>query len=94
LQSWGQPEVLPVHSAECGSGEGYHQLTPDLVLVELIDPSSGVRLPARSTTPGELVVTHLDRQCGPLVRFCTGLRAVKITEPCACGRTSFRLCPV
>jgi len=37
------------------------------------------------------VLTHLARDCQPLVRFRTGdIVAVDETEPCRCGRTGFR----
>jgi phenylacetate-CoA ligase len=40
---------------------------------------------------GELVLTHLERQCQPLIRFRTGdIIAVTGTGPCRCGRTGFR----
>ncbi len=40
---------------------------------------------------GELVFTHIDRACVPLVRFRTRDRAVIWTEPCICGRIRVRL---
>ena len=40
---------------------------------------------------GELVLTHLERECQPLVRFRTGdIIAIDETDPCACGCTGFR----
>ena len=40
---------------------------------------------------GELVATHLARECVPLVRFRVGDRVTVATSPCPCGRTGPRL---
>ncbi len=40
---------------------------------------------------GELVYTLIDRECCPVVRFRTRDRIVVFTDPCECGRTSFRI---
>ncbi len=48
-------------------------------------------MPLAAGEEGELVLTHLARDCQPLVRFRTGdIVAVDATEPCRCGRTGFR----
>ncbi len=40
---------------------------------------------------GELVLTHLARDCQPLVRFRTGdIISVDETNPCKCGRSGMR----
>ena len=38
-----------------------------------------------------LVLTHLDKEAGPLVRWWTGDVVVRDRTPCACGRTHARL---
>jgi phenylacetate-CoA ligase len=43
---------------------------------------------------GELVLTPLDIEGMPLVRFKTGDISFMMTEPCSCGRTSPRLGPI
>ena len=41
--------------------------------------------------PGELVCTHLDKQCQPLIRYRTrDVVTVTGTGPCACGRAAWR----
>ena len=48
-------------------------------------------LPLSEGSEGELVLTHLVRDCQPLVRFRTGdIIVVDAIEPCRCGRTGFR----
>jgi phenylacetate-CoA ligase len=41
--------------------------------------------------PGVLVLTHLDKQAHPLVRWWTGDTVVRDSAPCPCGRTHARL---
>lgn len=52
---------------------------------EVLDPETGEPTPAGE--PGELVVTHLDKQASPLVRYRTGDRVVWGPHTmCPCGR--------
>ncbi len=49
------------------------------------------RLPIAEGSTGELVCTHLARECQPLVRYrCRDTVTVTGTGPCACGRTAWR----
>ena len=58
---------------------------------ELIDPDTGQPLNIEAGQQGELVLTHLKRQCQPLVRFRTGdIITVEATEACSCERTGMR----
>ena len=58
---------------------------------ELIDPDTGETRAIEDGAEGELVLTHLMRECQPLVRFRTGdILRITGTEPCACGCTGFR----
>ena len=57
----------------------------------MIDPDTTQPIPLQVGARGELVLTHLIRDCQPLVRFRTGdIIAIEATEPCACGCTGFR----
>ena len=40
---------------------------------------------------GELVYTHIDRECCPLIRFRSRDHMEVWTDRCACGRRSFRI---
>jgi phenylacetate-coenzyme A ligase PaaK-like adenylate-forming protein len=77
----------------CPRGEqtGYH-LYPDLGIVEVVDPKSGVAmLPGQ---PGEIVFTPLDARGSVVLRYRTGdmIDGGLVHEPCPhCGRNVPRL---
>ena len=75
---------------ECTAQKGGH-LHPDLAIVEIID-AQGKNLPYGEI--GEVVVTPLNIQAMPLVRFKTGDISFLIPAPCSCGRKSLRLGPI
>ncbi len=88
----GNADVIPVYAADCDERAGMHFLAPDFAIVEIIDPESGALLPLdQPEVHGELVFTHIDRECVPLVRFRTRDRVVAWTERCPCGRSGIRL---
>ncbi|MBR1488639.1 MAG: AMP-binding protein [Bacteroidales bacterium] len=76
--------------SECPYGCGGH-VHPELVIVEIIGEDDK---PVPDGTPGEVVVTTLGVEGMPLLRFRTGDIAARISEPCRCGRNSFRLTPL
>jgi phenylacetate-CoA ligase len=90
----GNTDLVPIYCGECEAQQGMHFLAPDYMALELIDPETGRVLdldgPDDELT-GELVMTHLDRQCSPLVRFRTRDHVRVWTAPCSCGRTGIRL---
>ena len=91
-ESVGNADVLPIHSAECEYRQGNHFLVPDFVIMEIIDPKTGeVQSMDRPTLSGEMVFTHIDRQCVPLLRFRTYDHVEVDTRPCPCGRTGPRI---
>jgi len=88
----GNADVIPVYAGECDERTGMHLVAPDLVVLEIIDPDTGAVLPLdRPEVRGELVFTHVDRECVPLVRFRTRDQVIVWTEACPCGRTGLRL---
>jgi phenylacetate-CoA ligase len=92
LESIGNADLITIHSAECDAQDGCHFLAPDYLIMEIIDPQSGKVLPLdKPVVEGELVLTHIDRQCNPMLRFRTRDRVTVSTGPCSCGRTSPRL---
>jgi phenylacetate-CoA ligase len=63
----------------------------DVVFAEVMDGKTQRRLAIEPGATGELVCTHLERECQPLVRYRTGdLVTVTAVDGCACGRTSWR----
>lgn len=75
---------------ECGDGHGWHNPTPDLVHLEVVDPASGEPLPDGEA--GLLLVTHLYARGTAFLRYAVG-DIVRLTrERCAgCGRTAERI---
>lgn len=66
-------------------------MAPDVLHAELIVPGTGAPLPWRAGEQGELVLTHLSRECQPLVRFRTGdIIRLTGTDRAPCGRTAPR----
>lgn len=91
-ESIGNADVITIHSAECEFQDGCHFMVPDYLIMEIIDPDTGVVLSLDAPqVEGEMVFTHLDRQCNPMLRFRTRDRVVIDTTPCGCGRTGPRL---
>lgn len=72
-----------VVSMECKHETGMHILE-DEVFAEVIDPETGDLLPYGER--GELVLTHVNRQAMPFMRFRTGDLTVLERIPCECGR--------
>jgi phenylacetate-CoA ligase len=87
----GNADLIPVYAAVCDALDGNHFLAPDFLHLQVIDPESGEDLGWEDGVEGELVATHLDRECVPLVRFRVGDRVQVRTSPCPCGRTGPRL---
>jgi phenylacetate-CoA ligase len=75
---------------ECEYGCGGHH-HPELIIVEIIGDDDR---PVKPGEPGEVVVTTLGVEAMPLLRFRTGDIASIHTEPCKCGRKSFRISPL
>ncbi|MCX8041328.1 MAG: phenylacetate--CoA ligase [Thermodesulfobacteriaceae bacterium] len=73
---------------ECPYKEGLH-LWEDNFLVEIVHPETGE--PVKEGEIGELVLTTLNREAMPLIRYRTRDLTRIISEPCACGRTHIRI---
>lgn len=87
--SYGLSEMNgPGVAFECVEKKGMH-LWEDFYIPEIIDPESGEVLP--DGEEGELVITHLNREAMPIIRYRTRDLTRIIPEPCACGRTHRRI---
>ena len=73
---------------ECTEQNGLH-VWEDAYIVEIIDPKTLQPLPDGEI--GELVMTTLDRQAMPVIRYRTRDLTRIIPGPCPCGRTHRRL---
>lgn len=89
--NYGVSDVFSNFAAQCEHDTRLHFLAADVLYPELIDPDTEQPVPLDKGREGELVLTHLLRDCQPLVRFRTGdIIAIDETDPCSCGRTGFR----
>ena len=78
--------TFPECQYSCG---GHHH--PELIIVEIIGEDDK---PVPEGEVGEVVITTLGVEGMPLLRFRTGDMASIHTEPCRCGRHSFRISPI
>ncbi|MBL6941276.1 MAG: phenylacetate--CoA ligase family protein [Rhodospirillales bacterium] len=90
--NYGVSDVYCNFAAQCEHNNDLHFVALDVLYPELIDPDTAEPVDWRDGASGELVLSHLERQCQPLVRFRTGdiISLTGVSEPCACGRTAPR----
>ena len=85
---YGTSELSGPLFCECECQQGFH-VWSDLIYPEILDPDSQEPLPPGER--GELVVTMLQKDALPIIRYRTGdITAIK-DDPCPCGRTHPRL---
>jgi phenylacetate-CoA ligase len=86
---YGLTELIgPGVASECEQQNGKH-FNEDYFYPEIINPETGEVLP--DGEKGELVITSLQREGSPIIRFRTRDITFMMREPCACGRTSVRI---
>lgn len=87
--SFGMTEMNgPGVAFECQNQDGMH-FWEDCYFVEIINPETGEQLPEGEI--GELVLTTLDREMMPLIRYRTRDLTRIIPGKCSCGRTHLRI---
>ena len=74
---------------ECSEQHGMH-LNEDHFIAEVVDPDTLEVLPEGEK--GELVLTSIDKEAFPLLRYRTKDICVLDPTPCPCGRTHVRMC--
>ncbi|MCB1746717.1 MAG: AMP-binding protein [Gammaproteobacteria bacterium] len=89
MECSGNGDYCAMTWAECEQRQGMHFVGQGIVHPEIIDPESGEPLAIAPGVTGELVVTSLDRECMPLVRFRTRDHVEVTHTDCVCGRTGF-----
>lgn len=88
--NYGLTEVMgPGVSGECLASRDMQHIAEDHFLWEVVDPETGD--PVGEGEEGELVLTPLDKQAIPVLRYRTHDLTRVTTEPCACGRTHARM---
>jgi phenylacetate-CoA ligase len=89
--NYGVSDVLCNFAGQTDVSTDLHLVAEDVLYPELIDPETGLNRPWREGETGELVLTHLAKQCQPLVRFRTAdIIRITGTGPARCGRTATR----
>lgn len=88
--NYGLTEVMgPGVSGECLANRDMQHIAEDHFLWEVVDPETGVPVPEGEM--GELVLTPLDKQAIPVLRYRTHDLTRVVTDKCACGRTHARM---
>ena len=75
---------------ECEAHLGNH-VQQELIFTEILDEAGN---PVKPGETGELVITTLQAETMPLLRFATGDMVSYSDEPCKCGRNTLRLSAV
>lgn len=89
LDNYGLSEIMgPGVSAECEKKNGLH-IFEDYFIPEIIDPKTGQTLPDGQS--GELVLTTINKEAFPMIRYRTGDLTSLDHSPCPCGRTLVRM---
>ena len=89
--NYGVSDVFCNFAGQSEVDNDLHFMALDVLHPELIVPETGAALPWREGERGELVLTHVSRECQPLVRFRTGdIVVLTGTGRARCGRTAPR----
>lgn len=89
--NYGVTDVFCNFAGQSEVDNDLHFMALDVLQPELIDPATGAVLAWQEGQRGELALTHLSRQCQPLVRFRTGdIILLTGTGKARCGRTAPR----
>ncbi|MDK2896660.1 MAG: hypothetical protein PWP04_780 [Candidatus Atribacteria bacterium] len=87
--SYGLSEMNgPGVAFECGYQTGMH-LWEDYYLVEIVNPK--ILTPCQPGELGEIILTTINREATPILRYRTKDLAFYYQEPCPCGRTHLRI---
>jgi phenylacetate-CoA ligase len=89
--NYGVSDVFCNFAGQSEVDNDLHFMALDVLHPELIDPVNGTVRPWREGEQGELVLTHVSRECQPLVRFRTGdIIVLTGTGRARCGRSAPR----
>jgi len=89
IDIYGLSEIMgPGVAADCEYKQGLH-IAEDFFLPEIIDPDTLEPLPYGEK--GELVITTIDKDGIPLIRYRTRDITALHAEKCGCGRTMVRM---
>lgn len=87
---YGLADVAADLASECDYLGGLHFCGQLIVLPEIIDPTTLEPKKMEDGVEGEIVYTTIDREATPVLRYRSRDMVRLNTQPCPCGRTSFR----
>lgn len=88
--NYGLSEVMSIIGSECQHKKGLHFLADGSLYPEIVDMKNQ-SAKIESDAIGELVLTNLNMEAQPLIRYKTGdIIKILSTETCDCGESSFR----
>lgn len=89
--NYGMADVLSMFGAECLCQDGLHFMGDELLFAELIDSTSLANIAIEAGATGELVLTNLNKEAQPLIRYRTkDIIRIISTGKCICGTTGFK----
>jgi phenylacetate-CoA ligase len=89
--NYGMSDVLSMFGAECYCQEGMHFMGNNLLYPELINSETLENIDIAEGVTGELVLTNLQKQAQPVVRYRSGDNiSIISTNKCPCGRPGFK----
>jgi len=87
----GLADVMANLWSECDEAGGMHFNAARYVIVELLQPDTGARVPWQEGARGEAVYTTFDRDATPVLRYRSADHLEVTGVRCACGRGSPRI---
>jgi phenylacetate-CoA ligase len=89
--NYGMADVLSMFGAECYYKEGMHFMGDDLLYPELINSETLENIGIAEGVTGELVLSNLQKQAQPVVRYRTkDVIRIITTKNCPCGHPGFK----
>lgn len=90
--NYGVSDVMSLFAGQCELSNDLHFMGSDALFAEIVHPETLESQPWAEGTTGELVLTHLAKECQPLVRFRSGdIIMLTAVGRCECGRWTPRL---
>jgi len=88
--NYGMSDVLSIFASECKYQKGLHFLGSELLYPEIIDIKTNESLPFETGVEGEQVLTNLEKEAQPLIRYRTGdIIRIKNIKKCKCGGNEY-----
>lgn len=88
--NYGMSDVLSMFGAECRFQKGLHFMANDILFPEIIDIQTGESLKIENGIEGEQVITNLEKEAQPLIRYRTGdIIKILSTNKCECGQGGY-----